>query len=77
MEQDNKLRLLNEKFINDETGEEVEGITIMIDGQFKQVLDILMANSRDYANYHEIIRDIIFSGTSQLMESMKSEVPAN
>lgn len=71
MEQDNKLRLLNEKFINDETGEEVEGITIMIDGQFKQVLDILMANSRDYANYHEIIRDIIFSGTSQLMESMK------
>lgn len=77
MEQDNKLRLLNEKFINDETGEEVEGITIMIDGQFKQVLDILMANSGDYSKYYEIIRDIIFSGTSQLMESMKSEVPAN
>lgn len=71
MEQDNKLRLLNEKFINDETGEEIEGITIMIDEQFKQVLDILMANSQDYSNYHEIILDIIFSGTSQLMESMK------
>lgn len=71
MEQDNKLRLLNEKFINDETGEEIEGITIMIDGQFKQVLDILMANSEDYSKYYEIIRDIIFSGTSQLMESMK------
>lgn len=35
MEQDNKLRLLNEKFINDETGEEIEGITIMIDDQFR------------------------------------------
>lgn len=44
----------------------------MIDGQFKQVLDILMANSGDYSKYYEIIRDIIFSGTSQLMESMKN-----
>lgn len=71
MEKDNKLRLLNEKFVNGETGEEVEGITIMIDGQFKQVLDILIANSPDYSSYHEMIRDIIFAGTSQLMESIK------
>lgn len=71
MEQDKKLKLLSEKFVNGETEEEVEGITIMIDGQFKQVLDILIANSPDYSSYHEIIRDIIFSGTSQLMESLK------
>lgn len=43
----------------------------MIDDQFRQVLDILIAHSADYSNYHGVIRDIIFSGTSQLMESMK------
>ncbi|QNK86769.1 MULTISPECIES: hypothetical protein [unclassified Sporosarcina] len=71
MEQDNKLNLLNEKFINGETDQEVEGITIMIDGKFKQTLDIIMTNITEYSNYSEVMRDIIFSGTSQIIESMK------
>lgn len=71
MEQDNKLNLLNEKFINGETDQEVEGITIMIDGKFKQALDIIMTNITEYSNYSEVMRDIIFSGTSQIIESMK------
>lgn len=27
----------------------------MIDGPFRQVLDILIAHSPDYSNYHEVI----------------------
>lgn len=71
MGQDNKLNLLSEKFVNGETGQEVEGITIMVDGKFKQALDIIMDNIADYTSYTEIMRDIIFSGTSQIIESIK------
>ncbi|WP_025682327.1 hypothetical protein [Paenibacillus maysiensis] len=67
----NKLNLLSEKFVNGETGQEVEGITIMVDGKFKQALDIIMDNSDEYTSYTEIIRDIIFSGTQQIVESIK------
>ncbi|MFD0588480.1 hypothetical protein ACFQZE_10740 [Paenibacillus sp. GCM10027627] len=71
MSQDNKLNLLSEKLVNGDTGQEVEGITVMIDGKFKQALDIIMDNSDGYTNYSEIIRDIIFSGTQQIVESIK------
>lgn len=71
MEQDNKLNMLSEKFVNGENGQEVEGITIMIDGKFKQALDIIMDNIVEYTSYAEIMRDIIFSGTSQMIESIK------
>ncbi|MFK4474791.1 hypothetical protein ABH897_004559 [Paenibacillus sp. RC73] len=71
MGQDNKLNLLSEKFVNSESGQEVEGITIMIDGKFKQALDIIMDNIDEYSSYTEIMRDIIFSGTSQIVESIK------
>jgi hypothetical protein len=71
LEQDNKLNILSEKFVNGETGQEVEGVTIMIDGKFKQALDIIMDNIGEYSSYTEIMRDIIFSGTSQIIESIK------
>lgn len=35
---DNKISILSEKFENDKTGEQVEGITIMIDGKLKTML---------------------------------------
>lgn len=69
--QDNRLNMLSEKFVNGETGKEIEGITIMIDGKFKQALDIIMNNIGEYTSYSEIMRDIIFSGTSQIIESIK------
>ncbi|MEK4407076.1 hypothetical protein MKZ26_22160 [Sporosarcina sp. FSL K6-6792] len=56
MEQDNKLNLLNEKFINGETDQEVEGITIMINGKFKQALVIIRTNITEYSNYSEVMR---------------------
>jgi hypothetical protein len=44
MENNNKLKMLDVTFINRETGEEVEDITIMIDGKFKQALNIFVDN---------------------------------
>ncbi|ANF97580.1 hypothetical protein AR543_17245 [Paenibacillus bovis] len=69
--QNNKLNLLSEKFVNAETGQEIEGVTIMVDGKLKQALDIIINQSEEYTNYTEIIRDIIFIGTQKVAESIK------
>ena len=45
MNSNDTVTMLNEEFENDQTGEKVEGITIIVDGQFKQVLDIIKAKA--------------------------------
>ena len=54
----NTVTILNEEFENDKTGEKVQGITIIVDGKLKEVLDLLMKNNPDYKNYTEIVRDV-------------------
>ena len=58
----NTVTILNEEFENDKTGEKVQGITIIVDGKLKEVLDLLMKNNPDYKNYTEIVRDAFFDG---------------
>ena len=58
----NTVTILNEEFENDKTGEKVQGITIIVDGKLKEVLDLLMKNNPSYKNYTEIVRDAFFSG---------------
>ncbi|TWK42492.1 hypothetical protein CHCC20347_2606 [Bacillus paralicheniformis] len=65
--------MLNEEFVNDQTGEKVEGITIIIDGQLKQVLDIIKAKSDSYENYTEIIRDAVFEGVNSMTMKLRDK----
>lgn len=67
------VTMLNEEFVNDQTGEKVEGITIIIDGQFKQVLDIIKAKSDSYENYTEIIRDAVFEGVNSMTMKLRDK----
>ncbi|MCY8380288.1 hypothetical protein [Bacillus haynesii] len=67
------VTMLNEEFENDQTGEKVEGITIIVDGQFKQVLDIIKAKSDSYENYTEIIRDALFEGVNSMTMKLRNK----
>ncbi|PAD71171.1 hypothetical protein [Paenibacillus campinasensis] len=68
---DNKVSILSEKFENEKTGEQVEGITIMIDGKLKNMLDIIIEKEGGYNNYTEVIKDIVFAGINQFVEKHK------
>ncbi len=41
-----------------------QGITIMVDGDFRKELDVLLAKLPQYANYVDIINDAVFKGMS-------------
>lgn len=49
-------------FENGKTNEKVQGITIMVDGDFKKELDVIMGKEPKYKNYVEVINDAIFKG---------------
>jgi len=68
---DNTVTILNEEFENDKTGEKVQGITIIVDGKLKEVLDLLMKNNPDYKNYTEIVRDAFFDGINSMIREHK------
>lgn len=68
----NTVTILNEEFENDRTGEKVQGITIIVDGKLKEVVDLLMKNNPDYKNYTEIVRDAFFNGLNlMIVEDIK------
>lgn len=67
----NTVTILNEEFENDKTGEKVQGITIIVDGKFKEVLDLLMKNNPNYKNYTEIVRDAFFDGINSMIREHK------
>ncbi len=68
----NIVTILNEEFENDKSGEKVQGITIIIDGKLKEVVDLLMQNNPAYKNYTEIFRDAFFQGINSMIVEHKN-----
>ena len=67
----NTVTILNDEFENDKTGEKVQGITIIVEGKLKEVLDLLMKNNPNYKNYTEIVRDAFFNGINSMIREHK------
>lgn len=70
----NTVTIMNEEFENDKTGEKVQGITIIIDGKLKEVVDLLMKNNPNYKNYTEIVRDAFFKGINSMIVEQKNSL---
>ena len=70
----NTVTILNEEFENDKTGEKVKGITIIMDGKLKEVVDLLMKNDSSYNNYTEVVRDALFKGINSMIIESKSNL---
>lgn len=70
--ENNKVTILSEEFENDKTGEKVQGITIIVDGKFKEVVDLLMEKKHSYEDYTEIIKDAIFKGINSMILEQKN-----
>ncbi|SHJ56349.1 hypothetical protein SAMN05444401_3300 [Clostridium amylolyticum] len=71
MSDKNTVTMLSEEFENDKTGEKVEGITIIVDGKLKEVLDLIKIRNKNYNNYTEILRDALFEGINNITNKSK------
>ena len=60
---------LNDEFENSMTGEKVEGITVIVDGDFKDFLyNILEKNGDKYSNVTEIVKDAMVIGLKTMID---------
>ncbi len=64
----NTITILDEEFENEKDGSKVRGITIIVDGKFKDVIDTLMVKKPEYQTYTEIIRDALFTGINKMIK---------
>lgn len=66
---ENKITMMRETFSNDKTGENVDGITIIIDGVLKQVLDkIIRENNEKYTDYTTLLQDALMKGINDIIK---------
>lgn len=64
-----QVTFLNDEFENSATGEKVEGITVIVDGKFRDLLyDLLDKNGDKYSNVTEIVRDALAIGLKDLID---------
>ena len=61
---------ISENFENEKTGEQVEGITIMVDGILKEMFDIIRDNNSGYTSNVEIIQDALFKGLAEIKKNL-------
>lgn len=68
---DNKMRIISEEFTNENTGENVTGLTLMIDGKIKQVFDILVQKSGGTKTYLDIMQEALISGIDSQIKKLR------
>lgn len=66
----NKITILSEQFEVEQTGEMVEGITVVVDGMLKQFLEVIRNKEPNYENNLSVIQDALMKG----LEIVKTEV---
>lgn len=60
------LTILAEKFQSGENGEQVDGLTLIIDGKVKDIFEIIRAQ-QGLADNTEVFKEIIFRGINQMI----------
>lgn len=63
------ISIMTEEFENEKTGERVEGITIMVDGIFKEILDIIK-QKKEYNDNVSIVQDALFKGLEEIKNTI-------
>ncbi|MGJ7923236.1 hypothetical protein [Neobacillus sp. LXY-4] len=51
--------------------EQVEGLTLIIDGKLKEVFDTIIAKSDDYNNYTDVLSSVIVHGINEIIGNIQ------
>lgn len=60
--------IMRETFGKQGSDETVEGLTIIIDGKLKEMLDIIINKKVEYKDYTDLMSDVILNGINKIIE---------
>ncbi|MGX7024624.1 hypothetical protein [Vagococcus hydrophili] len=64
------ISIMTEEFENEQTGEKVEGITIMVDGMLKEFVNIVKSKDSNYQTTVDVIQDALMKGLEDIKENI-------
>lgn len=67
MEQNQKVTFIKQEYENSTTGDKVPGITVIVDGVFRQVLDKIISETNREQDYVAVIQDALFRGINDIL----------
>jgi hypothetical protein len=67
---DRKITILSDQFEAEGSQVPVEGVTVIIDGMLRQVVDVMIARKPEYSNTVDVIQDALMRG----LESIRNEI---
>jgi len=69
------MKFLEETFTNADTGEDVVGITVLIDGELKQIMDYLLSRHPEYENdYSELVKWALVDGINEMVAKRNGRI---
>jgi len=63
-----RITMMEDTFENGQTHEAVQGITIIIDGKLKQVIDLIKQKNPNYETTMAIVRDAFIMGLNDMIK---------
>ncbi|MDM5340497.1 hypothetical protein QUF84_25225 [Fictibacillus enclensis] len=51
--------------------EQVEGLTLIVDGKLKEVFDAIIDKSDEYDNYTDVLSSVIMHGVNEIIGKLK------
>ena len=71
---ENKIMILEQIVKNQETNEDYQAITAVVEGNFKNILDYIMANDKEnYTKYAQIVSDALFVGIDAILKDIQND----
>ena len=64
------ITMMSEEFENESTGETVEGSTVIVDGIFKEFLDVIKMKQPNYKNNVSVLQDALMKGLEEIRKSL-------
>lgn len=66
-----KFTILSDEFKNEQTGDIVQGVTIIVDGKIKDVMDLLVRNNANVSDYIDVVRVAFIEGLNSMVKKTR------
>jgi len=68
---DNFMTIYTDEYENEQNGNKVTGVTIIVDGKIKQVIDALIDKRGKNENYTQLIQESLVIGINEMINELK------
>ena len=70
---ENKILIVDQIVKINDGGENLPAVTAVVEGNFKNILEYIMANDKNYTKYAELVSDALFLVIDAILHDIRDE----